>query len=189
MSLRVFVPCAILGLVALPVCAQEREPLPFSFRNQVMAVFSRAGCNMGTCHGNFNGKNGFRLSLRGENPAFDLDALTRDTQGRRVNLIDPSQSLVLLKPTGQIPHEGGVRFGVDSDGDGRVDAYANPGAVAASATVLEARVWLRLRALEFDAAPLPPVTFDYAGRHVIAPADHHRRLLVATTVHIRNATR
>ncbi|MFO0967618.1 MAG: DUF1549 and DUF1553 domain-containing protein [Gemmataceae bacterium] len=115
MSLRVFVPCAILGLVALPVCAQEREPLPFSFRNQVMAVFSRAGCNMGTCHGNFNGKNGFRLSLRGENPAFDLDALTRDTQGRRVNLIDPSQSLVLLKPTGQIPHEGGVRFGVDSE--------------------------------------------------------------------------
>jgi len=82
-----------------------------------------------------------------------------------------------------------VRFGVDSDGDGRVDAYANPGAVAASATVLEARIWLRLRALEFDAAPLPPVTFDYADRHVIAPADHHRRLLVATTVHIRNATR
>jgi hypothetical protein len=50
-----------------------------------MAVLSRAGCNMGACHGNFNGKGGFRLSLRGEDADFDLDALTRGAAGRRVD--------------------------------------------------------------------------------------------------------
>ena len=54
-----------------------------------MAVLSRTGCNQGTCHGNFNGKNGFRLSLRGDNPDFDLDSLARDTQGRRACVFDP----------------------------------------------------------------------------------------------------
>jgi hypothetical protein len=88
---------------------------PLSFRTDVMAVLSKAGCNAGTCHGNFNGKNGFRLSLRGEKPVFDFDSLTRDTLGRRINRFDPDQSLMLLKPTGQLPHEGGLRFRKDSE--------------------------------------------------------------------------
>jgi hypothetical protein len=87
-----------------------RTTRPLSFRNDVMPLFSKAGCNAGTCHGNFNGKNGFRLSLRGENPAFDLDSLARDTQGRRTCVHDPDASLVLRKATGRVPHEGGVRF-------------------------------------------------------------------------------
>ena len=45
----------------------------------------RPGCNMGACHGNLNGKGGFRLSLRGDDPAFDLASLTRDALGRRVD--------------------------------------------------------------------------------------------------------
>src|SRR5437879_747075 len=81
-----------------------------SFRNDVMAVLSKAGCNQGACHGNQNGKNGFKLSLRGEDPAFDLAALTRDTLGRRTNPLQPADSLLLLKPIGAIPHEGGKRF-------------------------------------------------------------------------------
>jgi hypothetical protein len=87
---------------------------PLRFRNDIMPIFSRAGCNLGTCHGNFNGKNGFRLSLRGENPAFDLDTLTRDTQGRRTCAFDPAASLLLKKATGQVLHEGGIRFQRDS---------------------------------------------------------------------------
>src|SRR5438034_2607513 len=85
-----------------------------SFRNDVMAVLSKAGCNQGTCHGNQNGKNGFKLSLRGEDPDFDFAALTRDTLGRRVDRLRPAESLLLLKPTAAIPHEGGKRFGRDS---------------------------------------------------------------------------
>src|SRR5438128_12431518 len=81
-----------------------------SFCNDVMAVLSKAGCNQGTCHGNQNGKNGFKLSLRGEDPEFDFLALTRDTFGRRTDALRPAESLVLRKATASVPHEGGRRF-------------------------------------------------------------------------------
>lgn len=86
-----------------------------SFRNDVMAVLSKAGCNMGACHGNQNGKAGFKLSLRGEDAVFDLQALTRDMFARRTNPTHPAQSLVLLKATAQLAHEGGLRFRPDSE--------------------------------------------------------------------------
>ena len=85
-----------------------------SFDREVMAVFSKAGCNSGPCHGNLNGKGDFRLSLRGQDSAADFLSLMHDLSGRRVNRIDASQSLVLLKPTSQVPHEGGQRFTQDS---------------------------------------------------------------------------
>src|SRR5687767_13378576 len=66
-------PAALLLGLALPANAD-----PVSFRHEVMPVLSRAGCNSGACHGNLNGKGGFKLSLRGEDPAADLAALTRD---------------------------------------------------------------------------------------------------------------
>lgn len=85
-----------------------------SFRNDVMAVLSRAGCNQGACHGNLNGKGGLKLSLRGEDPLFDLTTLTRDMQGRRVDPMHPAESLLLRKAVGLVPHEGGPRFSLDS---------------------------------------------------------------------------
>ncbi|HEV3121089.1 MAG TPA: DUF1549 and DUF1553 domain-containing protein, partial [Isosphaeraceae bacterium] len=66
--------------------------------------------NAGACHGNLNGKGGFRLSLRGDDPSFDLASMTRDAFGRRTNPESPASSLVVLKPTGQLAHEGGLRF-------------------------------------------------------------------------------
>ncbi|MBV9122895.1 MAG: DUF1549 domain-containing protein [Planctomycetes bacterium] len=105
----------LLGVLpaVLLLCPVGRAE-PVSFRNEVMAVLSRAGCNQGTCHGNQNGKNGFKLSLRGEDPAVDFTALTRDMLGRRADPLQPGESLLLLKPTGAVPHEGGRRFGVHS---------------------------------------------------------------------------
>jgi len=94
-----------------PLAAQAA---PVSFRNDVMAVLSKAGCNSGPCHGNQNGKAGFKLSLRGEDAEYDLNALTRDMFARRVNPNDPDQSLILLKATAQLAHEGGLRFRKDS---------------------------------------------------------------------------
>ena len=88
---------------------------PIGFRNEVMAVLSRGGCNQGACHGNQNGKNGFKLSLRGQNPDFDLTVLTRDALGRRLDRTRPEESLLLLKATGAMPHEGGKRFGTNSN--------------------------------------------------------------------------
>ena len=98
-----------IGLLAGPAAAAA-GPAVVSFRNDVSAVLSRAGCNSGPCHGNFNGKGGFRLSLRGEDPAFDLASLTRDMLARRTDPADPAESLVLKKATGRAPHEGGARF-------------------------------------------------------------------------------
>lgn len=79
-----------------------------------MAVLSKAGCNLGACHGNQNGKGGFRLSLRGQEPAFDFASLTKEESQRRVNLLEPESSLILQKPAGQVAHQGGVRFKKDS---------------------------------------------------------------------------
>ncbi len=89
-------------------------PATASFRSDVMAVLSKAGCNAGPCHGNASGKGGFKLSLRGEDPEADYVALTRDVFGRRVNPIEPDSSLILLKPTTRLAHGGGKRFDRDS---------------------------------------------------------------------------
>ncbi len=110
---------AIIAIVAIATfgtqasAADSAEPKA-SFRNDVMAVLSKAGCNAGPCHGNQNGKASFKLSLRGDDPEFDLNALTRDMFARRVNSADPDESLLLLKATTQLAHEGGLRFRKES---------------------------------------------------------------------------
>jgi hypothetical protein len=113
-----------------------------------MAVLSRAGCNQGTCHGNQNGKNGFKLSLRGQDPDFDFDSLTRDMQGRRIDPLRPEDSLILLKATARMPHEGGLRFPPSSEeykilkrwiaGGGKADADNLPRVNRIEATPAEA---------------------------------------------------
>jgi len=84
------------------------------FGAEVMAVLSKAGCNQGACHGNQNGKGGFKLSLRGQIPRDDHRAIVKDLSGRRVDVLQPDQSLLLLKATSQVAHLGGRRFGRDS---------------------------------------------------------------------------
>ena len=80
-----------------------------------MAVLSKAGCNLGTCHGNADGKGGLKLSLRGQNPAQDFETLSRQGGSRRANVVTPEASLLLQKPLMDVPHEGWRRFKVDSD--------------------------------------------------------------------------
>ena len=77
------------------------------FVHDVNPAMSRLGCNQGTCHGSAQGKNGFKLSLRGYDPIFDVRALTDDQAARRVNVASPDDSLMLLKPTAAVPHVGG----------------------------------------------------------------------------------
>lgn len=93
--------------IALPLLSSAEEP---SFRNDVMAALSKAGCNLGTCHGNATGKGGFKLSLRGQDIEYDYTALTRDVSGRRVNVFAPESSLILAKGTNQLAHEGGKKL-------------------------------------------------------------------------------
>src|SRR5207244_2765478 len=86
------------------------RPFQWSFRNHVESVLSKQGCNAGSCHGARAGQKGFRLTLFG----FDVDAdytyLTRQAVGRRIVPTDPGRSLILTKPTGLLPHKGGVRL-------------------------------------------------------------------------------
>jgi hypothetical protein len=79
-----------------------------SFVRDVMPLISKLGCNAGTCHGAAQGKNGFKLSLRGYDALFDHLALTDDLAARRFNRAAPEQSLMLMKPSGGVPHVGGV---------------------------------------------------------------------------------
>ena len=81
-----------------------------SFRRDVIPAFSQAGCNIGACHGTPTGKGGFRLSLRGYLPDQDFAILSRESGGRRINPIAPATSLILRKPLGEVPHEGGLRL-------------------------------------------------------------------------------
>ena len=99
-------------LIALSASASAAEPGRFNV--EVMAVLSKAGCNQGACHGNLNGKGGFKLSLRGDDSGWDYGVLTRDLLGRRSNVLRPAESLILQKATGAVPHEGGRRFDANS---------------------------------------------------------------------------
>ncbi len=85
-----------------------------SFRNDVLPILAKQGCNSGSCHGTLAGKGGFRLSLRGYDPESDFFNIVKQDRGRRVVLSDPGRSLFLAKPSGAIPHKGGLRFETDS---------------------------------------------------------------------------
>jgi len=109
--MRLKVLAALFVLASLiPAAAGE-----VSFERDVLPVLTRAGCNAGACHGNLNGKGGFKLSLKAEDAAADFAALTRDMLARRTDPIRPDESLILRKATAQVPHEGGARFAQTSN--------------------------------------------------------------------------
>ncbi|MCZ2342096.1 MAG: DUF1553 domain-containing protein [Bacteroidales bacterium] len=93
-----------MTIASSPSGPSQKTP---DFIQDVAPILSRIGCNQGTCHGAASGKNGFKLSLRGYDPIFDVRALTDDLAGRRVNVAAPDESLMLLKTTGAAPHGGG----------------------------------------------------------------------------------
>ena len=86
------------------------------FENDLIPVFTKFGCNAGACHGAAAGRGEFNLSLFGGNPQADYKAIVRQFAGRRVNLIRPEESLIILKPTAQTKHGGGQVL--DEDGEG-----------------------------------------------------------------------
>jgi hypothetical protein len=102
----------LILILGLDASAAAAEPFPMAplFSRHVVPLFSRLGCNAGLCHGAVKGQNGFRLSLFGAEPAGDHQRLLREAAGRRLNLNDPDGSLLLLKATGQVAHQGGVRM-------------------------------------------------------------------------------
>ncbi len=104
---------AVTVLVLVDIAGADDRAV--SFRHDVLPTLTKLGCNSGTCHGTPTGKAGFRLSLRGFDAALDRDTLTRETGIRRINLVEPDRSLILLKATNQIPHAGGRLIAADSN--------------------------------------------------------------------------
>ncbi|MEM9943440.1 MAG: DUF1549 domain-containing protein [Planctomycetota bacterium] len=95
----------------LPVrVANAKVNPPLSFTNDVMPVFSKTGCNAGSCHGAARGKDGFQLSLYGFDPKGDYYRLTREQLGRRIDLAVPDDCLLVNKAIGAVPHSGGKLF-------------------------------------------------------------------------------
>lgn len=104
-----FAPAPVSGPAQATV-RDPNSPTDSDFIRDVNPILSRLGCNQGTCHGSAQGKNGFKLSLRGYDPIFDVRAFADDLASRRVNLASPDDSLMLLKATGAVPHVGGQLF-------------------------------------------------------------------------------
>lgn len=100
-SRTVHVPVAVTG---------QSEPDPIRFNTETQAVLTKQGCNTGSCHGSPDGKAGFSLSLFAFDPAHDHKSLVRDAGNRRINVLDPDESLMLKKPLLRIPHVGGKRL-------------------------------------------------------------------------------
>lgn len=105
----------LAGVTLASVSARAVDvPTEPSFRQDVIPVLTKAGCNMGACHGKLAGQNGFKLSLRGYAPEWDHESITRELGGRRIDFAEPEASLLLTKAAGGVAHEGGKRFGTDS---------------------------------------------------------------------------
>lgn len=122
----------------VPVTVKSVASPPVSFVREIMPILSKSGCNAGTCHGSAKGKNGFKLSLRGYDPEYDYHALVSDVEGRRFNRTDPSQSLMLLKPTMAVPHKGFMAILPNSRAYWLLSRWLTEGAVYDGKTVKRA---------------------------------------------------
>jgi len=100
---------------------------PLSFINDVLPVFSKAGCNAGSCHAKPDGQNGFKLSVFAYDPKSDYQHIVKDDRGRRIFPACPEESLILKKPTLRIEHEGGQRFEVGSESYKTILAWLQQG--------------------------------------------------------------
>lgn len=86
------------------------HPMPLNFRNQIVPIFTKLGCNGGGCHGKSGGQNGFKLSLLGFVPEDDYEFLCKESRGRRIFPGVPGESLLIKKAIGRSPHGGGKRM-------------------------------------------------------------------------------
>jgi hypothetical protein len=93
----------------------DDESSRVDFKNDLIPVFTKHGCNAGACHGAAIGRGGFKLSLYGGDPESDFEAVVRQVNGRRVNLSKPDLSLIFLKPAEYVEHGGGTVFDDDSE--------------------------------------------------------------------------
>jgi len=118
----------VIGSCMLAAAVLTGAPTMPHFDTEIIPVFTRAGCNAGACHGAAAGRGGFHLSLFGSDPAADHDAIVHALEGRRINLTTPANSLILMKPTGDLSHGGGAVLPDAGPGAKRLAAWIAAGA-------------------------------------------------------------
>ena len=80
----------------------------FQFTHRISPILAKLGCSAAECHGSATGRGGFKLSLFADNPRFDYETITQELGGRRLDYVNPANSLFLRKPTRQgMKHKGG----------------------------------------------------------------------------------
>jgi type IV pilus assembly protein PilW len=79
-----------------------------------------------------------------------------------------------------------VQFGYRTGAAVAEPVYVDAARLPAAAQIVAARIWLRLRAAEYDAGYLDSRHYVYANQR-FAAADHFQRLLVSRTFQLRNA--
>lgn len=100
-SLSKDVPVTVTGVTEKPV---------IQFSEHITPILTKAGCAMAACHASQHGKGGFKLSVFASEPINDQRAMVRDSIQRRIDFVQPENSLVVLKPTMGMPHGGGRRI-------------------------------------------------------------------------------
>ena len=153
-----------------PVSISDYLDAPaWSFRNDVLPVMTKMGCNSGPCHGAAAGKNGFKLTLRGYDPVTDYYTLTHQALARRSDRLEPARSLILLKPTLTVSHGGGRRFDVGSPEYKVIAGWIAQGMPApedADARVTQIQVLPREASLEVGAQQQLVVIAGYSDGHI-----------------------
>jgi type IV pilus assembly protein PilW len=79
-----------------------------------------------------------------------------------------------------------VLLGIDENGDTNIDRYVNPGEVPATARVVSATIWLRIRSEEPDFGHRDDNVYQYADMAAASPNDNYRRIVVTRTIQLRN---
>jgi hypothetical protein len=148
--------------IKLPVTVTSAAIKEVGFVRDVEPILARVGCNAGTCHGAAKGKEGFKLSLRGYDPEFDYEALIADFSGRRFDRVNPTNSLMLLKPAGGVAHEGGRVLRTDSEYYAIIRQWIGEGTKSQD---------LSARATSIEVLP--------EAIHLATPGDSHRILVRA----------
>ena len=126
---------------SIPVTVHHlHKPLPISFRNEVIPILTKSGCNSGGCHGKAEGQNGFKLSIFGFDPQADHESLVKEGRGRRISAGQPAGSLVVQKGSARIPHGGGQKIEPGSSRDRKLLRWIAEGARIDSGQLLSEQV-------------------------------------------------
>ncbi len=108
--------------------SQLDHPSPISFRNEVIPILTKAGCNSGGCHGKAEGQNGFKLSIFGFDARADFEAMVMEGRGRRISVAQPARSLLVRKASARTPHGGGRKIEPGSYREHRLLRWISEGA-------------------------------------------------------------